>query len=332
MPDDSSPRRQAGETETPRKRPLRTLVRRLVFMFLLVVAASLIAVEATEPFADPDACTACHEMSDAHENWTQSPHHDNPSGVKVTCVACHLPPREDHFAHLANKAFSGVKDVWVHTFGEYDAAAARETVHRTMPNQRCLHCHNNLQSKPSSQEVGMVHASAVEQVDNRAHACVACHDALHGPKLPPPAVTAIEYEPADNSFCYVCHLNFQTETFVTTHGAAGVGCEACHGETLDHADDEDHVTPPDVMYTKAQVNASCTTDECHGEAAMKKEIGHRPFYAGAEATREHCTDCHGKHRLEKRQRKWNKTTRKLIWRDGYDVGGDVPADPSEPRM
>ncbi|MBL7133780.1 MAG: NapC/NirT family cytochrome c [Phycisphaerae bacterium] len=329
MPDVPPLPAEAGKDNTPGKRPVRTWLLRGAFAFFFVVAASLIAVEATEPLADPDACTACHEMSNAHDSWALSPHHDNPSGVKVTCVACHLPPREDHVAHLASKAFSGIKDAWVHSFGQYDAQAARSRVLETMPSQRCLHCHDNLLAMPPSQEVGIVHASAVERAEDRDHRCVACHDALHGAKV---ATETVEYEPADNSFCYVCHLNFKTETFVGVHKAAGVGCEACHGESLDHADDEDHIAAPDVMYTKAQVNASCVTDECHGEVSLKKAIGHRPFYAGAEPTRKHCTDCHGKHHVEKRQRRWDKTTRKLIWRDGYTVEGDAAPDPSEPRM
>jgi len=339
MPDDFPACQPAIKIKAPRKRRLLSLVCWLVFGFFFVVAASLIAVEATEQYGAPDACAECHEMTDVHESWAASPHHTNPSGVKVTCISCHLPPREDHFAHLTSKALSGMKDMWVHSFGEYDGPAARARVLDTLPSERCLHCHDNLAAMPSSPEVGIVHASAVAEVDNRAHACVACHDALHGPKAPAPTAASVEYEDADNSFCFVCHINYQTESFAEAHRAVGVGCIACHGDSREHEKDEDHRASPDVMYAKAQVNSMCTTEECHGEEAVKALVGHRPFYAGAEPKRQRCTDCHGTHRMTERVRRWDKETGKLIWRDGYTMeewlktdAATQQADPDDPDM
>ena len=325
MADAASGPAAADEGEKPNKRRFRRIFVALVFAASVVVACSLLAVEATESLAEPTSCAMCHEMQDAYDSWARSPHHANPSGVRVTCVSCHLPPREDHFDHLTAKAWSGTKDACVHFFGDYDARASRRTVLQTMPSQRCLHCHDNLLAMPRSSAVGVVHGLAVERTDDRRHACVACHDALHGPKAPP--AKRKTYEPADNSYCYVCHINFDGEEFVTDHLTAAVGCTACHGECLEHADDEDHVTPPDIMYRKEQVNASCMSEKCHAEAPMKKEIGHRPFYAGADSERKCCTDCHGMHRLPKRQRRWDKTSRKLIWRDGYSVENDDAPGP-----
>jgi nitrate/TMAO reductase-like tetraheme cytochrome c subunit len=324
MPDAALDPPASGGPDRPRKRRIRVLVVRGVLVILAAAGCSLLAVEVTEPLAEPSSCAKCHEMSNVYESWKASAHHTNLGGVKVTCIACHLPPREDHLAHLASKACSGAKDVWVHLFGEYDANAARETVLRTLPSQRCLHCHDNLLAISSSSAVGIVHDVSVKRGDGdgRAHACVTCHDALHGPTSRP---AAKEYEEADNSFCFVCHVNFKKEEFVSGHQSAGVGCVECHGESLDHADDEDHVTPPEIMFLKGKVNASCTTAKCHPEPRMKAEIGHRPFYAGADAERKYCTDCHGKHRIEKRQRKWDRVSRKLIWRDGYAIeeGGEA---------
>jgi len=50
-----------------------------------------------------------------------------------------------------------------------------------------------------------------------------------------------------------------------------------------------------------------------------REFGHRPFFAGTDTERRYCTDCHGNHKIPERQRKWDKETGKLIWRDGYQV-------------
>src|SRR5210317_850577 len=68
-------------------------------------------------------------------------------------------------------------------------------------------------------------------------------------------------ETADNSFCYVCHLNYDEEELTEIHLPYGVGCETCHGISDKHSEDEDSVTPPDVMFPKKHVSSFCA--ECH---------------------------------------------------------------------
>jgi len=319
MPDDASGRSKEGKSAKSRKRRLLTLLCRLILLILAVAGCSVIALEVTEPLARPGACIQCHEMEDVYESWKQSPHHTNPRGLQVTCVSCHLPPREEYLSHITSKAWSGAKDACVHFFGEYDAEAARENVRRTMPSRRCMHCHSNLLAKPKSYPLGIVHEAAVKRIPDRNHRCIACHESLHGPKK---TIVKKVYKEADNAFCLDCHVYFKPEPFVLQHQAAGVGCEKCHGESIEHAGDEEHTTPPTTMYIKSAVNASCMAKGCHSDKRMKEEIGHRPFYAGAHAEKKYCTDCHGMHRLDKRTRKWDKTTRKFIWMDGYPVKDD----------
>ena len=330
MPEVASDPVKADETPEPPKRSVRARIRKgllvIVFVTSVVAACSLLAIEATESFSEPDACINCHEMQDAYDSWTQSPHYVNPSGVKVTCVSCHLPPREDHVAYLASKTWSGAKDAYVHFFGEYDADHARSTVLASMPSERCIRCHDNLLGKPSTPAVGGVHRVAITDVPERVYACVVCHDDMHGAKKPKPiAKVKPIYEPADNSYCYVCHADFESEKFAGVHKAAGVSCVACHGDSEKHADDEEHLTAPDVMYPKNKINASCTTDECHSVTVMKEPLGHRSFYADAESSKKLCTDCHGKHRVPERTRTWDKATGTLTWTDGGESksGGDM---------
>lgn len=307
------------------KAPQRSRRRPFLIGFALAVVlgvAGLVALDAVMgPLSKPGFCASCHEMEAVHESWQKSLHHTNASGAQATCVDCHLPPREHTIAHLTAKAWTGGKDTFQHFFGTYDAEAARERVVRTLPSSRCLACHSNLVGAPSSEAVAIVHQAALGQPDGRAHACVTCHDALHGAKKEEVA-TAKEYPEADNSYCYVCHLNFQTEEFVGVHFAAGVGCERCHGISEPHMGDEESLIPPERMYTKAKVNASCMTADCHPKERMLAEIGHRPFFADAAPDHKHCTDCHGAHRLAERHRKWNKETRELIWTDGTKLKQD----------
>ena len=305
---------------TRAKGPLRRFLGRLIFLACFLGALSLLALEATEPFGKPDACANCHEMQAVRDRWSASSHFSNPSGVTVGCIDCHLPPREDTFDHLYAKTHKGASHGWTHFFGEFDQTASRQLVLDTLPSSRCTHCHNNLTAKPSIPAVGAVHATAVKETGTRTYACVTCHNYTHSKKPPPPEPNY--YDQADNSFCYVCHINFKKEPFVLQHKAANIGCVDCHGDSQPHADDEDNTTAPMIMFTKDMVNASCAQKGCHREAKMKKVVSHIPWYAGADpdkSNRKYCTDCHGRHRIDDRQRKWDKKTRKLIWADGYDV-------------
>jgi hypothetical protein len=116
---------------------------------------------------------------------------------------------------------------------------------------------------------------------------------------------------ADNAACLHCHVNFNGEPLVNSHAANGVGCVACHGNSFAHRNDENNVTPPDVMYAADRVDECCSA--CHEQHDLSA-----PMTATAEGGPEaelsgetHCTDCHGKHRLEVRTVRWDKITREL---------------------
>lgn len=102
---------------------------------------------------------------------------------------------------------------------------------------------------------------------------------------------------ADNSRCQVCHINFKQDDLTLRHQKANIGCVRCHGDSSEHASDEDNITAPDIMYAKRAVNPFCM--KCHAgthTAAAKKQC---------------CTDCHGKHRAPQRTRRWDPESHKL---------------------
>lgn len=119
---------------------------------------------------------------------------------------------------------------------------------------------------------------------------------------------------ADNSFCLVCHTNLEDEKLVTQHRDDGIGCIACHGASRDHADDENNITPPDVMYPLDMIDQAChKCHDTHDAPAIKvlqrwQECCPRK----TEPKTIVCTDCHGKHRLDARMVRWDKRTGKLI--------------------
>jgi hypothetical protein len=156
--------------------------------------------------------------------------------------------------------------------------------------------------------------------------------ALSGPRTPvrkpaPKAKVSAKVEPADNSYCFACHVNFKREFLAETHRKAGVGCAKCHGESDKHSSDENNITPPDTMYAPERINAACSA--CHTPAKLaaagvkRPNPAHKalimPAAGGAKAAMRPsptCTTCHGSHRLPVRTRRWDKTTRKLISDDG----------------
>ena len=102
---------------------------------------------------------------------------------------------------------------------------------------------------------------------------------------------------ADNSRCYVCHINYEGEELVFIHAQANISCEQCHGASDAHCSDEDNITPPDIMYPANKINSSCKS--CHPSGKLS-------------GGKKYCTDCHGEHRLSYRTRKWDKATGELI--------------------
>jgi hypothetical protein len=123
-------------------------------------------------------------------------------------------------------------------------------------------------------------------------------------------------EAADNSFCYVCHANYEGEKLVKTHEAEGVGCETCHGRSDKHSQDEDSLVPPDVIFAPAKVAKFCT--QCHAKRdLLEGDEAHEKFFAGQVEAGQTCTNCHDmKHKLKVRTRRWDKETRKIEWYDG----------------
>jgi hypothetical protein len=121
-------------------------------------------------------------------------------------------------------------------------------------------------------------------------------------------------EPADNSYCYVCHANYEHEKLTKAHQPVGVGCEKCHGMSVKHSGDEDGLTPPDKMYAKSAVDPFCMT--CHEKSKLVKRDDHKDYFRDLQEG-ETCSDCHAeKHHLAVRTRIWDKKTGKLVKDDG----------------
>ncbi len=130
------------------------------------------------PVSKNEYCgTGCHEMNTAYRSWELSHHAANADGVRVGCVDCHLPPKEDYFTHLTAKAWAGAKDMYMHHFGpDYDVEVIREKVLEHTGNETCGHCHQDLLIKPSDAKARIAHLAAQNEPDNPENKCTACHE------------------------------------------------------------------------------------------------------------------------------------------------------------
>ena len=110
---------------------------------------------------------------------------------------------------------------------------------------------------------------------------------------------------ADNSRCFVCHINYMDEDIAITHARVDMGCANCHGDCDEHIADESWAsggngTAPDIMYPLSKINPFCMG--CHPKDKIDTEQ-HKPLFAGT-IKEKYCTDCHGDHRLTNRKCKW----------------------------
>jgi len=119
-----------------------------------------------------------------------------------------------------------------------------------------------------------------------------------------------------NDSCYVCHGDYREEPMAVWHLKANVPCAKCHGPSQAHRDDEDNVTPPDIMYASADIDAAC--QKCHEDhlAPARKVIAIWKQRCPQKDNPDDivCTDCHGQHRRPFRTIRWDRKTRELIVR------------------
>ena len=146
---------------------------------------------------------------------------------------------------------------------------------------------------------------------------VAIASCLEQTKPSPPAVKPVSPAPVplpesanmtnNNRLCLVCHLNFAENDSITGHISEGITCAHCHGGSVDHMNDESMMTPPDILFGRAEVEAMCK--QCHQhdhkspqavEAFRQKWDGGKRENGRNVTENSICTDCHGRHTIPRR--------------------------------
>ena len=154
----------------------RILVFLAGFVFAICCFISLNAVMG--PFSKSEYCgSKCHEMNITYLTWELSPHGSNKRGLKIGCIDCHLPPKDQYFNHVTAKAYEGARDMYHHYLGhEYDREKIRKRVLQKLPSKICLRCHNSLLANPVSSAARMAHTASLTEPENPDKRCVKCHE------------------------------------------------------------------------------------------------------------------------------------------------------------
>jgi len=156
-------------------------VKRLIKIFLPGFCLAILCFVglnlAMEPVSSSAYCgSTCHEMNISYQTWELSSHGTNEVGMRVECIDCHLPPKENFFRHVTAKGYAGGKDLYMHYFGPpYDREVMKDHVAHHIANKRCLHCHNTLLTRPSSSAAREAHSAVFARPEAPENRCVECH-------------------------------------------------------------------------------------------------------------------------------------------------------------
>ena len=152
----------------------------------LVVGVSVMIVANTfwVKSSSNDSCMSCHAHPESDASWKQSYHHNNGSGTKTDCAACHLPPKGS-FKYAKAKAKAGIKDVWSYITKDVETIDwARKSeldyAQTIVYNESCKECHINLFPEGITDDGITAHLYYDENEEKLDLQCISCHlDAGH---------------------------------------------------------------------------------------------------------------------------------------------------------
>ena len=131
-----------------------------------------------------DSCMSCHAHPQSDASYKQSYHHNNGSGTKTDCAACHLPPKGT-FKYAYTKARMGIKDVWANMTKDTESIdwsrkSELEYAQTIVFNESCKECHINLFPEGITDDGITAHLYYDDNEEKLGLHCISCHlDAGH---------------------------------------------------------------------------------------------------------------------------------------------------------
>jgi cytochrome c-type protein NapC len=148
-------------------------------VFGLVLAGgfnTIISATNTESF-----CTSCHEMEINYDEYQETVHYKNRTGVRATCPDCHVPKE---FGPKMFAKLMAAKDVWHHLLGTIDTKEKYEAYRLTMAesvwkkmkdtdSRECRTCHD-ANSMDFEEQQGRA-ARKHKNMEEKGKTCIDCH-------------------------------------------------------------------------------------------------------------------------------------------------------------
>jgi cytochrome c-type protein NapC len=137
------------------------------------------AVEMTNSLA---FCTTCHEMRDTvYQEYKQTVHYNNRSGVRAICSDCHVPK---DWSHQIVRKVQASGELWgkvvgrIDTREKFEARRMAMAVHewdrmRESNSRECRNCHTFEAMSPSLQKLDPYKRHMLAREEGRT--CIDCH-------------------------------------------------------------------------------------------------------------------------------------------------------------
>jgi|TARA_R110002095_G_scaffold143441_2_gene124151 nitrate/TMAO reductase-like tetraheme cytochrome c subunit len=132
-------------------------------------------------------CTSCHEMSWVYEEYKDSVHYKNTSGVQATCSDCHVPKAWP--AKMARKIKATLKEVprtisgKINTKEKFEAhrlelAESVWAVMKENDSLECRNCHVQEAMDLASQDKSASKRHSMERRAEKGETCIDCHKGI----------------------------------------------------------------------------------------------------------------------------------------------------------
>jgi len=146
------------------------------------------AMEATNTLA---FCTGCHEMSYVYEEYQQTVHYKNASGVRAICSDCHVPRP---WAYKVVRKIKATNELFhkilgtIDTREKFEAKRLEMAEHvwegmRATDSRECRNCHSLAAMNLEVQDRSAQRRHTEERKQEKGETCIDCHQGI-AHKLP----------------------------------------------------------------------------------------------------------------------------------------------------
>ena len=146
----------------------------------VIVVFGLLLSVSLERTSRNDYCMSCHELKPHKAELERSSHAVDKDKNPIECRQCHIP-NSFGLKYLAVKIM-GVKDLWVHKFGDPDNLNRRRlqvVARRYVQDANCRACHQDLFKTTKDEKISEIgrlsHEAYLGKNGTTKNGCAGCH-------------------------------------------------------------------------------------------------------------------------------------------------------------